>query len=266
MRYFSVAAVLATLTGLALVVNNPLARAQGPADWGTIKGQVVWGGDAVPDRKEIAGVNANQDKAHCLSKGPLLSEDWVINKKNKGIRYTFVWLAPAAIGKNLPIHPKLKAVPDKKEEIDQPCCQFKPHATAIREGQELVAKNSAPVAHNVKWAGNPLKNPGNNVILPPGGSVTIKDLKADRFPIMVNCNIHPWMNARVGVFNHPYFAVTDEDGNFEIKDAPAGNFRLMVWHESAGWRGGAAGRNGQQITIKGGEVTDLGKLDLKPSE
>ena len=55
--------------------------------------------------------------------------------------------------------------------IDQPCCSFVPHAVAIREGQTVETKNSAQVPHNVRWSGHPLKNPGGNIIVPPGGSL-----------------------------------------------------------------------------------------------
>jgi hypothetical protein len=70
------------------------------------------------------------------------------------------------------------------------------------------------------------------------------------------------MSARLAVYDHPYFAITDADGKFEIKNAPAGNYRLKVYHESVGWRGGAAGANGEKITIKPG-ANDLGALKLK---
>ena len=59
------------------------------------------------------------------------------------------------------------------------------------------------------------------------------------------------------------FAVTDADGKFEIKLAPAGNCRLVVWQESIGYRGGAEGRKGTVITVKGGTSIDVGKLELK---
>jgi len=232
--------------------------------WGTIKGQIVWDGGAIPEPKVLL---VNKDQQHCLGKGPILSEDWVINKDNKGVRWTFAWLAPEPGGAAaLPIHPTLKDIPNKEVEMDQPRCAFVPHSLAMREGQVLVAKNSAPIAHNVHWVGNPLKNPGDNNIIPPGGTFKIEGLKADKYPLIFECNIHPWMKARVGVFDHPYFAVTDENGNFEIKLAPAGTYRLKVYHDAVGWRGGAEGRNGEKITIKGGEVTDVGKLGLKPSE
>jgi len=242
---------------------NPKAADEGDKSWGTIKGQIVWEGGAIPEPKVL---NVNKDQQHCLGKGPIVSEDWVINKNNKGIRWTFVWLAPEPNGSALPIHPSLKDIPNKEVEMDQPQCAFIPHSLAMREGQILVAKNSAPIAHNVHWTGNPLKNPGGNNIIPPGGSFKIEGLKADRVPLMFECNIHPWMKARVGVFDHPYFAVTDENGNFEIKLAPAGSYRLKVYHDAVGWRNGAAGKNGEKIDIKGGGVTDVGKLGLKPSE
>jgi hypothetical protein len=260
MQRLWIAGLAASLLSVLSLSGSPV-RADEPQGWGTVKGQVVFGGD-VPAPELI---NVNKDQQHCLEKGPLTKETWVINKENKGVRYTFVWLAPEpGTTTPLPINPKLKDPKEKSVTIDQPCCAFVPHCLGMREGQELIVKNSAPVAHNVNYTGNPRKNPGGNFLLPPNTKKVIDNLKADRFPLQVTCNIHPWMNARVAVFDHPYFAVTDENGNFEIKDAPAGTYRLKVWHEAIGWRGGAAGRDGEKITIKPEAVTDLGKLEVKP--
>jgi hypothetical protein len=239
------------------------------AAWGTVKGRIVWGGGDVPAPVPVSKelLDKNQDRDHCLSKGPLLSEEWVIHKQNKGIRWTFVWLAPEPGDpkKKLPIHPSLVEIKEKEVSIDQPCCAFIPHALGVRQGQKLVAKNSSPVSHNVNCAGHPLKNPQVNFLIPAGKQLDIDNLQADeRFPVKVSCNIHPWMGAWIRVFDHPYYAVSDENGNFEIKLAPAGEYRLKVWHEAVGWRGGADGRDGQKITIKPNAVTDLGQLDLKP--
>lgn len=254
---------LGILAGLFLLHQTGVAAAD---DWGGIKGRIVWGGDGEP---KLNPITVDKDQDHCLSKGPIPNQDWVVNKENKGIRWTYVWLAPepdpADPKKKLPIHPSLKAIKEKEVVLDQPCCMFEPHALAIREGQILIAKNSAPIAHNIRWTGG-LKNAGGNLIIPAKGEHVIKDLRADRIPVTVACDIHKWMKAWVRVFDHPYFAVTDENGNFEIKNAPAGPCRLIVWHESVGWRGGKEGRNGERITIKAGETSDMGKLDLKPSE
>ena len=63
-----------------------------------------------------------------------------------------------------------------------------------------------------------------------------------------SCAIHPWMRGVVRVFDHPYFAVTDTDGNWEIPHAPAGRYRIVYWHETAGYRGE---RNGETVIVEG---------------
>ena len=71
-----------------------------------------------------------------------------------------------------------------------------------------------------------------------------KPLKKENPPIQYKCTIHGWMTGYVRIFDHPYYAVTDEDGKFEIKNAPAGKYRIVYWHEN-GVRGGAKGRFGE---------------------
>jgi hypothetical protein len=247
------------VTAICLAVAGPFvtpsaAPAQG---WGEVQGKVTFAG-AVPKPEKI---KVDQDEKHCLKDGPLFKETFIINPKNKGVKNVFVWLAAAPDGGPLPVHEKLKPVPKDVIVIDQPCCAFVPHAVAMREGQTLEARNSAPVPHNFKWSGHPLKNPGGNQIIPPGGKLEIKDLKTDRLPISVGCDIHKWMTGFVRVFDHPYFAVTDADGKFEIKNAPAGTWRLVAWQEGVGWVN-AGGKDGEPITINAGKDTSV-KLQVK---
>lgn len=228
--------------------------------WGTLVGRVVWVGD-VP---EVVNVNLGNhpDGPACLKAngGPIRSETWLVNPKNKGLRNTFVWLEPAVKGAKLPIHPALAKPNAVNVEMDQPACAFIPHALAIRDGQTLVAKNSSMILHNFKYMGNPIANPGGNVALGPGASHNIVGLVADRLPIAVECNIHPWMRGWVRVFSHPYYAVTDVDGSFTIRDAPVGGWRLKIWHGSGGWAGGAKGKDGRPVVVMAGE-NPLGELE-----
>jgi hypothetical protein len=243
----------------------PVLAAAEDASWGTLKGQAIFVGD--PPAK--GPVKVDKDVAHCLSKGPIPNEEWVVNSKNKGVRWTFVWLAaeddPVNKGK-LPIHPDLKASKTPTVEMDQPCCRFEPHVLAMRDDQQLIFKNSAPIPHNVNYAGDPLKNPGDNKLLPAGGQLVIS-LKAQPRPVSVACNIHSWMKAYVRVYDHPYFAVTDENGNFEIKNAPAGKWRLIAWHETGGWLLGKrlTKENFIPVEIKPNATTEV-KVDVKPTE
>src|SRR5262249_46768400 len=84
-------------TGFGVLTSSASAADD---NWGTVKGQVVFGGDTIPQSKEI-DVSNNQDKQHCLSKGPLLSQEWTVNRNNKGVRWTIVWVAPASVSETL---------------------------------------------------------------------------------------------------------------------------------------------------------------------
>jgi len=254
-RLLTAAGLVAALAGFS---HSPAASPAPQGDnWTTLKGRITWEGKA-PERKQIT---ISVDKVACSScrpDGKLMDEEFLINPKNKGLANVVVWLAPLDEGGKLPVNPNLGAI-KKQVKLDQPCCMFEPRVLAIREGQDVLAKNSATIPHNIRWTGHPDVNPGGNQTLPPGKDYTITGLKAQKLPLMVECNIHPWMRGRIAVFDHPYYAVTDADGNFEIKLAPNGNYRLFIYHES-GWRGGKDGRNGETIAIKVGQVMDMGNI------
>jgi hypothetical protein len=245
-----------------LLTQSSRTDAQGN-DWGTIKGRVVWGGKEIPKRKQI---EVKVDPQHCLKANPtakdgtILDEGLLVSEKNKGLKNVFVYLLVEP-GTTIPIHPTLQKFPTEVV-IDQPDCMFFPRALAMREGQVFTVKNTALVQHNIRWIGDQVNNQGGNVTIKPGDKAEVKDLKAQRLPLPLECNIHGWMKGRLGVFNHPYFAITDENGNFEIKLAPAGTYKLMIYHEELGYLGGIKGKNGQDITIKAGTGVDLGNQSM----
>jgi len=255
---------LLLLGGLLLLLAGSNVQSADPQGWGNIKGQVVWAGPNVPQRQPI---KVTQDQKHCLMNGPLLDETYVIDPKTKGVRWVMVFLADAKDpdAKNakkwkFPVKPGLMKLKDKPVILDQPCCAFEPHIFGLIEGQKVIAKNSAPIPHNVKIDGG-ATNPSINPLLPAGAKLEIDGWSTTGFgAIPISCSIHGWMNAKVRVFNHPYFAVTNEKGEFEIKDAPAGNFHLIVWHEM-GW---VTGRAGKPIEVKANDTLDLGKIKMQP--
>lgn len=252
---------LAACASLALLLVNATAQAQ----WGTIKGRVVWGGAKAPEPVDLTPlVEASPDKTICLAHGKIFADTSKINPKNNGFQWVFVWLGPANVKDlaPLPIHPKLKDPPKDPVIIDQPICWFIPHAVGMREGQVLVAKNSAKVPHNFMWTG---PDGGGNPLMPPGAEFKLDNLKASKIPTTISCTIHKWMQGYVRVFDHPYFAVTDADGSFTIADAPAGKYRLIIWNGTIGYRGGVVGRGGEAITIEADKTTDLGEKKFAPA-
>jgi hypothetical protein len=268
------------MLSLLALVPAIAARAADEDKWVTIKGKIVWDAAKGPVPKRTP-VKATKDEEVCAKDKDFNTEDWVVNPKTGGIANVVVWLAPepsaadaAALKagklKDFPsfkatdFHPTL-AKPAKNEvEIDQPCCRFIPHVVVARTGQDMVIKNSAPVPHNAKWVSR--NNDEINPLLPAGGQHVVKGLKAEKFPIEITCSIHPWMKAWVRVFDHPYFVVTDEDGNFEIKNAPIldGKLRIFIWQEN-GLHGGREGRFGQTLEVKPGTM-DLKEIKFKVSE
>lgn len=229
--------------------------------WATIKGQIVFPKDKpIPKRQAL---NVTQDKDHCLSKGAILDESVIVNPKNNGVKNVVVWLRPDDTdpkSKFTPaqIHPddaKRKAV---EVVIDQPCCMFVKRVSVARPGDKLVVTNPAPVPHNFFWSST--NNGEFNITVPKMDQWKMPEaLVAESPPIQYKCTIHGWMTGYVRIFEHPYYAVTDENGNFEIKNAPAGKFRIVLWHEN-GFKGGAKGRFGEEVEIKGPT------LEIKPIE
>ncbi len=240
------------LTAFAAAALLPAAVAQPAGGWATLKGQIVWPvGTPIPPR---APLNITQDKAHCLGKGPIFDDSLLVNSNNRGIKDVVVWLRPAganpkAVFAANEIHPGDANRKPVEVVIDQPCCMFIPRITVARVGDTLVVKNPAPVAHNFfASSGN---NGDHNPVIPAGGQYKVGPLNAESAPIMYKCTIHPWMGGYARVFDHPYFAVTDDDGKFTIPNAPVGNYALVAWHEKAGYHNGKAGRFGAPVAIKG---------------
>ena len=93
----------------------------------------------------------------------------------------------------------------------------------------------------------------------PNTSKKTQPLQAQSSPVTFKCDIHPWMQGRARVFDHPYFATTDADGKFEIKNAPQGKWRIVYWHEN-GFHQGAKGALGFEVDATKGDV------ELKPIE
>jgi len=251
--------LVAALSLATLFTVSSAANAEG---WGTIKGRVVWGEAKLPARDKA---NVDKDKDVCLAKGPILKEELVINEKNKGVKYVLVWLGDPKDAKNAKftpkIHPALEKI-GKDVVVDQPCCMFEPRVVGLREGQKMIVKNPATIAHNFA-INSGASGPNVNPLIPAGSDATVKGFVAKAIPTPFNCSIHGWMKGYVGVFKHPYFAVTDADGNFKIEKAPEGKFRLMVWHET-GWviqSPSNPSDRGKIINAKGNE-TDVGEIKM----
>ena len=124
------------------------------------------------------------------------------------------------------------AAPAASVVIDQDGCHYKPHVLGIQVGQKLEIRNSDPVLHNIKAKAT--KNRPFNISQPTAGMKTERTFTAVEVMVALECNVHGWMNAWLGVLPHSFFAVSGNDGSFSIKGLPAGTYTLEAWHERYG--------------------------------
>jgi hypothetical protein len=123
------------------------------------------------------------------------------------------------------------ATPTTPVEIDQQNCHYIPHAFTMMTNQPLKVKNNDMTLHNIHaWAE---KNPQFNVAQPVKGLVSDTKFANPEVPLPIRCDVHKWMGAFVGVFDHPFHTVSKQGGTFELK-LPPGNYEITTWHEKYG--------------------------------
>ena len=139
-------------------------------------------------------------------------------------------------------------VPSQPVTLDQKGCVYTPRVIGMRVGQTLQIKNSDSFLHNVH--GYSGKDNSFNIGQAVLGQVNTFKAKNEEEMIHVQCDVHKWMNAYVGVVTNPYYAVSDKAGNFEIPNVPAGTYTILAWQEKYGVVS-------KSITVKPGAVTNI---------
>jgi hypothetical protein len=116
-------------------------------------------------------------------------------------------------------------------EIIQQNCHYIPHVFTMMTNQSLSVKNGDGTLHNIHvWSE---KNPQFNVGQPVKDMVTQTKFTMPEVPVPIRCDVHKWMGAFVGIFDHPFGTVSKKGGSFELK-LPAGNYEITAWHEKYG--------------------------------
>jgi plastocyanin len=139
-------------------------------------------------------------------------------------------------------------VPTEPVKVDQQGCRYTPHVFGVRAGQPLEISNSDETMHNVNARGE--INRPFNVGQFQRGMKNTATFTAQEVMIKFKCDVHPWMNAYAGVVNHPYFAVTKDGGQFELKNLPAGKYTVEAWHEQLGTQT-------QSVTVADNEAKEI---------
>jgi hypothetical protein len=184
---------------------------------GTITGSVTWSGP-VP---HVPSFPINKDPEICDPDAQKVRdlERLVIGPKN-GVANTVVFLKNISQGKAMDL-------PEPRRFLDQKHCRYEPHVLLVPEKAALQIKSSDATLHTVHMEGAATYN------LPfPFTNQTVSRVMPRAGLADVRCNGgHTWMNAEIIVAPHPYYAVTDESGAFELRDVPPGEYEIVAWHE-----------------------------------
>ncbi len=188
-------------------------------DGGTIEGEVRFSGP--PPALEPIPVEPRH-QSHCGRQVP--NEALVVSPRNGGLRFAVVYLESIEKGK----------APGRREPalIENRHCLFVPHVGAAMVGDPLLIRNSDPVLHNIRGRMLEDRRQHFNVVQPTQGQETEREIRRAGVTV-VTCDTHPHMLGYLLVFEHPYFAVTDQEGRFRLDAVPPGRYRLVAWHE--GW-------------------------------
>jgi plastocyanin len=143
--------------------------------------------------------------------------------------------------------------------LDQKACEYSPVILAVQTGQKVTVKNSDPTLHNVHVVPTGGNKEMNQAQGPNAPELNYTPTAAENF-LMFKCDVHNWMYSWVSVFDHPYFAVTDKDGKYTIKDVPDGKYTLQVTHRKAA---PAATPMTKEVEVKGGSITGDFTLEAK---
>lgn len=204
-------------------------RCDGTPEGSAIKGKISFEGTA-PEAKKVA-VDADPVCAG-LHKDGLMTED--VKVKDGALANVFVWVKKGVTGS----YP----APKEAKVLTQHGCRYEPHVMGIQVGQPLTVHNDDETMHNVHSL--PKLNEEFNFAQTKKGDETTKKFSSAETMVKFKCDAHGWMSAWVGVVKHPFYAVSGEDGTFEIKGLPAGEYVLGAWHEKYGT---------QELTIKVGD-------------
>lgn len=222
----------------APAAGAPAAPAGGAAKGtASISGKITYDGPVpAPEKVKLAA------DPKCQGMHPQGLEKQTVRVSSGGLADVFVWVKSGISGTYPP--------PSDPVMLDQKGCTYVPHIITVQAGQPMKIRNDDDTLHNIHP--RPTVNQEFNIGQPRQGMESTHTFDKQEIMIPVGCDVHPWMRSYISVVGHPFFAVTKDDGTYEIKGLPAGDYEIEADHEKLKTTTG-------KVSVKDGEAA---KLDL----
>jgi plastocyanin len=240
--------------------TSPEVAQAEPTGWATFRGQIqLTGAPPANPQLDVRGGDAEV----CAPNAKKVFAEEVVVGATGGLKNVMVFLTSEISDEEPWTHPSARFGANEPVVFDQKECVFLSHAIGVRVGQEFLIKNSDPIGHNTNVQTK--DNLAFNQTIPAGGQAKLVYKKPEKSPVSVSCSIHPWMRANLLVRNNGYFAITDENGEFEIPNLPAGvELEFRIWQEKVGFLSGV--QIGDQKVNKGRFLLTLSPNDPGANE
>ena len=208
-------------TGIWIVTGAMLVTAATGFAQGSISGKAILQGAAPAEKPIKMEADPYCAKTHAT---PVATRHFVVGAGG-GLANVFIYVKDGLAGKTFP-------APKEPKVLDQQNCLYMPYVMGIQAGQPLQIQNNDSTLHNVHCVAK--NNPEFNLGQPVKGMKSEKVFTKPEVMVQFKCDVHPWMFAYVGVVDHPFYAVTKEDGSFTLTGLPPGEYTLEAWHHKGG--------------------------------
>ncbi len=150
----------------------------------------------------------------------------VVDKASKGLKWVIVRIMNAAPKDDPP-------KPATPYQMTQKGCTFSPHVAIVAPKTDLLILNPDKIMHNIHTQpydseDKPLNQATQTDLIYKAAWLNDPDL------ISIQCDMHNWMHGFILCHDPRYCAVSGADGTFEIKDLPAGKYKVNIYHEKFG--------------------------------
>jgi plastocyanin len=214
-------------------VSNPVD----PATAGSVTGRITFTGTA-PTRDPITMAS----DPRCVPEGGRASTETVVVGSDGSLQNVFVYVKDGLGSLSFP-------VPTTPVVLDQKGCVYRPHVFGVQAGQSVEILNSDATLHNIHAM--PAANQEFNAGQALQGLRHTHVFSTREVMVPFKCDVHRWMNAYVGVLDHPFYSVTGADGAFRLTGLPPGTYTIEAWHEKLGTRT-------ERVTVGAKEAKEIG--------